>query len=127
MRQRTDRIAEIVAQLGEVDIWSTSRAMNRSCPATPFDLVVKLLEEIPRTDGHSGYSDPHREKLRDPSCVKVVLAPVLAKAEGGRMRRKVEAFPIPIPHPHSHYRIHHRTSSTLFQPGPHSPCPRMAR
>jgi len=73
----TDRIAEVVEQLGDVDVVVNVQGDEPELSGTAIDLVVELLEMHPDA-AMATLATPirGREKLQDPACVKVVMAGV---------------------------------------------------
>jgi 3-deoxy-manno-octulosonate cytidylyltransferase (CMP-KDO synthetase) len=73
----TDRIAEVVPQLGDVDVVVNVQGDEPELSGTAIDLVVELLE-MHANAAMATLATPirSREKLRDPACVKVVMAGV---------------------------------------------------
>jgi 3-deoxy-manno-octulosonate cytidylyltransferase (CMP-KDO synthetase) len=99
----TDRIAEVAAQLGEVDLLVNVQGDEPELSGAAIDLVVKLLLRHP-TASMATLATPirSREKLDDPACVKVVMAEAGEKAEGRKQKAEAEKIPhSPFPIPHS--------------------------
>ncbi|HEY2826722.1 MAG TPA: 3-deoxy-manno-octulosonate cytidylyltransferase [Pirellulales bacterium] len=71
----TDRIAEVAAQLGDVDILVNVQGDEPELSGQGIDLVVELLQRHPDIN-MATLATPirTRDKLDDPACVKVVLA-----------------------------------------------------
>jgi len=97
----TDRIAEVVAKLEEVDVVVNVQGDEPELSGEAIDLVVELLET------HSGakmatLATPiqNREKLNDPACVKVVMAPAAddCKAAGPTALRALYFSRAAVPH-----------------------------
>jgi 3-deoxy-manno-octulosonate cytidylyltransferase (CMP-KDO synthetase) len=96
----TDRIAEVAPKLGDVDILVNVQGDEPELSGDAIDLVVDLLERHPEAQ-MATLATPirEREKLQDPSCVKVVMARVGNAAgakpqavEGERDTRKALYF-----------------------------------
>jgi 3-deoxy-manno-octulosonate cytidylyltransferase (CMP-KDO synthetase) len=89
----TDRIAEIVPQLGDVDILVNVQGDEPELSGRAIDLVVSLLQSNPNAV-MSTLATPirEREKLLDQACVKVVMAPTKQGARALYFSRA------PIPH-----------------------------
>ena len=70
----TDRIAEVVEQLGEVDVVVNVQGDEPELSGEAIDLVVELLERQAGAE-MATLATPirSREKLQDPACVKVVM------------------------------------------------------
>jgi 3-deoxy-manno-octulosonate cytidylyltransferase (CMP-KDO synthetase) len=73
----TDRIAEVAPKLGAVDIIVNVQGDEPELSGAAIDLVVELLERHPEAN-MATLATPirEREKLHDPSCVKVVMAQI---------------------------------------------------
>jgi 3-deoxy-manno-octulosonate cytidylyltransferase (CMP-KDO synthetase) len=89
----TDRIAEIAPQLGDVDILVNVQGDEPELSGRAIDLVVSLLQNHPDA-AMATLATPIREheKLLDPACVKVVMAPTKQGARALYFSRA------PIPH-----------------------------
>jgi 3-deoxy-manno-octulosonate cytidylyltransferase (CMP-KDO synthetase) len=72
----TDRIAEVAQFLGDYDILVNVQGDEPELSGEAIDLVVELLEQNPSAS-MATLATPIREKekLHDPACVKVVVAP----------------------------------------------------
>jgi 3-deoxy-manno-octulosonate cytidylyltransferase (CMP-KDO synthetase) len=72
----TDRIAEVAQLLGDYDILVNVQGDEPELSGAAIDLVVELLEQNPSAS-MATLATPIRdkEKLHDPACVKVVVAP----------------------------------------------------
>lgn len=72
----TDRIAEVAHLLGEADILVNVQGDEPELSGGAIDLVVQLLEQNPAAS-MATLATPIRDhdKLQDPACVKVVVAP----------------------------------------------------
>ena len=70
----TDRVAEVAAQMEEVEIIVNVQGDEPEISGKSIDQVVRLLEENP-TEVMSTLATPIRDRsqLEDPACVKVVL------------------------------------------------------
>ena len=70
----TDRIAEVAADLGGVDIIVNVQGDEPELDGTTIDMVIQLLEDQPNAV-MSTLATPirSRQQLDDPSCVKVVF------------------------------------------------------
>ena len=70
----TDRVAEVAAQLEDVEIIVNVQGDEPEISGESIDQVVRLLEENP-TEVMSTLATPIRDRaqLEDPACVKVVL------------------------------------------------------
>jgi 3-deoxy-manno-octulosonate cytidylyltransferase (CMP-KDO synthetase) len=79
----TDRIAEIVPRLVDVDVLVNVQGDEPELSGDAIDLVVELLER--HSDAAMAtLATPIRnqEKLHDPACVKVVMARVMEQGSG---------------------------------------------
>jgi 3-deoxy-manno-octulosonate cytidylyltransferase (CMP-KDO synthetase) len=76
----TDRVAEVVGQLGDVDVVVNVQGDEPELSGTAIDLVVELLE-MHADAAMATLATPirSREKLQDPACVKVVMAGVRSR------------------------------------------------
>ncbi|HEY2828210.1 MAG TPA: 3-deoxy-manno-octulosonate cytidylyltransferase, partial [Pirellulales bacterium] len=73
----TDRIAEIVPQLGDVDILVNVQGDEPELSGETIDMVIRLLEENPSAQMATIATPIRRhEQLHDPACVKVVLVSI---------------------------------------------------
>jgi 3-deoxy-manno-octulosonate cytidylyltransferase (CMP-KDO synthetase) len=72
----TDRIAEVAADLDNVDVLVNVQGDEPELSGESIDLVVELLQQNPQAQ-MATLATPirTREKLQDPACVKAVLAP----------------------------------------------------
>jgi 3-deoxy-manno-octulosonate cytidylyltransferase (CMP-KDO synthetase) len=70
----TDRVAEVAADLGHVDIVVNVQGDEPELAGESIDLVIRLLEDNPAT-AMSTLATPirSRRQLEDPACVKVVF------------------------------------------------------
>jgi 3-deoxy-manno-octulosonate cytidylyltransferase (CMP-KDO synthetase) len=70
----TDRVAEVAAKLGKIDILVNVQGDEPELSGAAIDLVVELLERNPNAP-MATLATPirSREKLNDPACVKVVM------------------------------------------------------
>lgn len=70
----TDRVAEVAAQLGHVDIVVNLQGDEPELPGAAIDQAIRLLEDNP-TAVMSTLAAPIRcpKQLQDPACVKVVF------------------------------------------------------
>lgn len=70
----TDRVAEIAAQMPEIDIFVNVQGDEPELAGSSIDLVIRLLEETPDAV-MATLATPirRREQLEDPACVKVVF------------------------------------------------------
>jgi 3-deoxy-manno-octulosonate cytidylyltransferase (CMP-KDO synthetase) len=89
----TDRVAEVTPQLGDVEILVNVQGDEPELSGHSIDLVVSLLQNNPNA-AMATLATPirHREKLLDPACVKVVMAPIQNGARALYFSRA------PIPH-----------------------------
>jgi 3-deoxy-manno-octulosonate cytidylyltransferase (CMP-KDO synthetase) len=83
----TDRIAEVVGQLGDVDLVVNVQGDEPELSGAAIDLAVELLEMHPEA-AMSTLATPirSREKLQDPACVKVVVAEHRVQGSGFRVQ-----------------------------------------
>lgn len=72
----TDRVAEVARQLSDVDIFVNVQGDEPELSGDAIDQVVQILNQCPAAS-MATLATPirSREKLLDPACVKVVLAP----------------------------------------------------
>lgn len=70
----TDRVAEVAAELGDIDIFVNVQGDEPELSGASIDFVIRLLQEHPLA-AMSTLATPIRcrEQLDDPACVKVVL------------------------------------------------------
>jgi 3-deoxy-manno-octulosonate cytidylyltransferase (CMP-KDO synthetase) len=104
----TDRIAEVAPQLGQVDILVNVQGDEPELSGQAIDLVVELLQRHPEAP-MATLATPirSREKLHDPACVKVVMAPI-GKAESRRQKAEetsLKGAPTDFGTPQSAYRL----------------------
>jgi len=73
----TDRIAEVAPHVGDVEILVNVQGDEPELSGRSIDLVVSLLQNNPNA-AMATLATPirEREKLLDPACVKVVMAPI---------------------------------------------------
>jgi len=83
----TDRIAEVVSQLGDVEIVVNVQGDEPELSGEAIDLVVDLLE-MHSNAAMATLATPirSREKLQDPACVKVVMAEHRVQGSGLRVQ-----------------------------------------
>ena len=93
----SDRVAEIAREMRDVDIFVNVQGDEPELQGETIDLVVRLLENNPAAV-MSTLATPirDREKLNDPSCVKVVFEP--GTTDGVRMGKALYSSRSPIPH-----------------------------
>jgi len=89
----TDRIAEVAPQLGDFEILVNVQGDEPELSGRSIDLVISLLQNNPNA-AMATLATPirEREKLLDPACVKVVMAPIQNGARALYFSRA------PIPH-----------------------------
>lgn len=96
----TDRIAEVACQLGDVEILVNVQGDEPELSGDAIDRVVELLELNPAAP-MATLATPirSREKLLDPACVKVVMAPLSEEAKARPPACRALYFSrAPIPH-----------------------------
>jgi 3-deoxy-manno-octulosonate cytidylyltransferase (CMP-KDO synthetase) len=96
----TDRIAEVAAKLGEVDIFVNVQGDEPELSGDAIDLVIELLRGT-REAQMATLATPIRtkEKLHDPACVKVVTtASGDSSGSAAKARRALYFSRAAIPH-----------------------------
>jgi 3-deoxy-manno-octulosonate cytidylyltransferase (CMP-KDO synthetase) len=99
----TDRVAEVATRLPEVNILVNVQGDEPELSGGAIDLVIELLEQNP-TISMATLATPirDRQKLLDPGCVKVVIAPMAdeqrEKQTASSAYRALYFSRAPVPH-----------------------------